>query len=546
VTLSASFNDLCDNYFSRYSGLFTGIYTSNSVDSCKHVLKTSEASIVVVDSDAQMEKIQIIRHELPKLKAIVQISTPSHENVLWWNDLEKINTSEVENEYQRRLAEISANECCALVYTSGTVGNPKAVMVSHDNLTWTTKVISEHLTMTKDKREVFMSYLPLSHMAGQILDVYLTLTVAATVYFTEKDAIKSSFLNSLEEIRPTLFIGVPRIYEKIQHKMICLENASGILLKLLDFIAKNLSLKHHQRQKVQSAAFLVAKKLCLNQKKTLLGLDRCRNLLTAAAPMSREMKNYFLSLDLPLREMYGMTEVTVHCMSTKDSSINGTVGRNINGTETKILNPDENGCGEICVKGRNVFMGYLNDVEKTKEAFDDEGFLKTGDCGCIDENGLVYITGRLKEIIITSGGENIPPVFVENLVKAECEAISNAFLVGDGRKFLTILITFKTQIDANGALTNELATETLKWLENIGSKQKSLSGIISDPKVLQVVQAAIDRANRKAISNAQKVQKFAILPRDFSVLGGELGPTMKVKRNVVLEKYKNIIDKLYL
>lgn len=223
--------ETCHNV-ALYRGLFTGVYVSNSSMACQHVLKSSHANIVVVDDLLQMQKILEIKHELPDLRAIVQISGPfveslTSEDGFWrWDELLTMNTDDVEIEYEQRLADISAGECCALLYTSGTTGDPKGVMISHDNFTWTVEKVAKRLEISEESQEVFMSYLPLSHMAGQLLDVFLSLSVAATVYFAEKDAMKLSFMQTLNEVRPTLFMGVPRIYEKLQNKIKEIENCA--------------------------------------------------------------------------------------------------------------------------------------------------------------------------------------------------------------------------------------------------------------------------------------------------------------------------------
>lgn len=252
---------------------------------------------------------------------------------------------------------------------------------------------------------------------------------------------------------------------------------------------------------------------------------------------------------MPILDVYGLSETSgAHAFASFDTPNVDSVGRTLQGFKTKIVHPDENGYGEVCIKGRHVFMGYLNDDQRTFEAFDDHRWFHTGDVGYIDDAGNIFITGRIKELVITAGGENIAPVAIENLVKTECIAISNAFLVGDRRKFLSLLVTLKTKTSSDGAPLDELLPETMKWLEKLNLNYKTLTEVLAagpDKKVVQAIQDAIDSANDKAVSNAQKVQKFAILPHDFSIPTGEFGPTMKVKRNEVLEMYREIIDKFY-
>lgn len=506
-----------------------------------------------------MEKIHEIKDKLPHLKAVIQTLPPYAQYVkkadgYWrWSELEALNTDDVEEEYQKRSSQIVANECCCLIYTSGTVGKPKGVMLSHDNLTWDSYSITVHLENLQIGKEVLVSYLPLSHVAGQMVDIFIPLTLAGAVYFADRDALKGTLVKTLAVAQPTLFLGVPRVYEKIQEKMMAVGSQSGALKKVIGSWAKGVAFQHHMDRMAgrpsNSIQYKIANKLVMSKVKHALGLLRCKYMVTGAAPMSVDTKKYFLSLDMPILDVYGMSESTGgHSLSKLEAPTFETAGKNLPGIKSKIVNQDENGHGEICLKGRHVFMGYLNEVEKTNEAIDDDGWLHTGDIGYIDRDGYIFITGRIKELIITAGGENIPPVLIENLVKSECSAISNAFLVGDKRKFLTMLVTLKTEMDGEGVPRQELTPETLKWVEGLNLKYKKLNEILAagpDPKVIQAIQEAINRANRSSVSNAQKVQKFALLPNDFSIPTGELGPTMKLKRNVVVEKYGDIIEKLY-
>uniref|UniRef100_A0A2M3YZ29 long-chain-fatty-acid--CoA ligase n=1 Tax=Anopheles braziliensis TaxID=58242 RepID=A0A2M3YZ29_9DIPT len=541
-------------------GIITGVYTTNSAESVQHVLESSRAQIVVVDDAKQMEKVRSIRANLPLLKTIIQTMPPyapyvkREDGYYRWSELVEMNVDDVEEEFNNRLANIAINQCCCLVYTSGTVGNPKGVMLSHDSLTWDSYSIGKRLYQIRYAEEVLVSFLPLSHVAAQMVDIFLTLQFACTVYFADKDAMKGTLLHTLQEAKPTRMLAVPRVYEKIQEKMLSVGAQSTALRKMVAGWAKSVTLQHHlnamEGKPTNSWQYRLVRNYLLSKVKDALGFSRCVTLATAAAPMDRETKKYFMSLDLPINEAFGMSESSgAHSLTAPDSYNFDTIGKALGGCETKIDKPDERGHGEICMRGRHILMGYIGEEAKTRDAIDEDGWLHSGDVGYIDDAGFIYITGRIKELIITAGGENIPPVHVENLVKNELPFVSNAFLVGDKRKFLTMLITLKTQMNLDtGAPKDELTPDTIAALKEFGAEYSKLSEIHAAgpcPKVLKAIQEGIDRANLKAISNAQKIQKFALLKEDFSVPGGELGPTLKVKRNVVVEKNKDIIEQFY-
>lgn len=301
----------------------------------------------------------------------------------------------------------------------------------------------------------------------------------------------------------------------------------------------------------------------------LLGLEQCKYFLTGGAPVSTELKHFFLGLDMPLCDLYGLSE-TGGALTLHPTRINNlySSGTPLKGFEVRINEPDVNGHGEIVVRGRSVFMGYVNQPDKTEEAIDADGWLHSGDLGYLDSFGNIVISGRLKELIITAGGENIPPVHIEELIKRELPCVSNALLIGDHRKYLTVLLALKTKSDPQtGRPLDELRDETIEWLRHIGLNQTHLSELLNipadlqlpneeralaaaleinaEPKLYEALEQGIKRANKDAISNAQCVQKFALLPHEFSMLTGELGPTLKVRRNIVHAKYAPVIERLY-
>lgn len=487
---------------------------------------------------------------MPSLKSIIKIQKPYDEclkleDVYTWKDLDDMNVDDVEEIYRLRLSKIYPNYCCCISFTSGTTGNPKGAMMSHDNLIWNTQNIIQTLTDLKMGEEIFVSYLPLSHVAAQVIDIFLSITLCGTVYFADSNALKGSLIKTLIDARPTFFFAVPRVYEKIQEKInSTFVKVHGVKKYFLSW-AQHAAIEYHLHR-TTSFKYEIAKYFFLNKMKQDLGLDRVKIAIIGAASSNIDTLKFFYGIDLPLSDAYGMTESSgvITVILPKFAKI-GTVGKQLTGIEIKINDCDDDGCGEICARGRNTFMGYLNDIQKTKECIDDDGWLHSGDVGRIDSEGYLHITGRIKELVITAGGENIPFMHIENLVKKECPAISNAFLIGDKRKFLSMLITLKSELDENNAPTDILAPESLKLIKELNLNFTKMSEIQNHPKVIDAIQAAINRANKNSISNAQKVQKFAILPNDFSLATGELSPTMKLKRNFLIEKYQEIIDKFY-
>uniref|UniRef100_A0A8C7ZXT5 long-chain-fatty-acid--CoA ligase n=1 Tax=Oryzias sinensis TaxID=183150 RepID=A0A8C7ZXT5_9TELE len=487
-------------------GLAAGIYTTNSPEACQYVAANCEANILVVENQKQLDKILQVKDQLPHLKAIIQ--------------------------YKGNVAVFlqRANECCTLIYTSGTTGNPKGVMLSQDNITWTAR-ISSGLICKNYGQEILISYLPLSHVAAQMVDIWISMSFSGTTYFAEPDALKGSLVNTLKEARPTCFLGVPRVWEKMQEGM----RAGG---------EKASPLK---KRNLVPWGFMLANNLVFKKVRAALGLDRCRYCFTGAAPITKDTLEYFLSLNIPVKELYGMSESSgPHTVSIDEYRI-GSCGKVIPGSKIKLNNPDEEGNGEVCFWGRNVFMGYLNMPDKTEEALDEDGWLHSGDLGKFDQENFLYITGRIKELIITAGGENIPPVPIEDAVKSELPIISNTMLIGDKLKFLSMLITLKCVMDDNGEPTNELSSEVLDFCRRHSVTATKVSEITAnkEPAIYNAIQEGIDRVNARSTSNAQKIQKWVVLERDFSVVGGELGPTLKLRRPIVVKMYQEKINELY-
>ncbi|XP_063242688.1 long-chain-fatty-acid--CoA ligase ACSBG2 isoform X3 [Bacillus rossius redtenbacheri] len=483
-------------------GVACGIYATNSPEACYHCLSDSRANIAVAGDHEQLEKILAVKDRLPELATVIQYSgAPRVPGVLSWEDVMRIGREQSDEQLESTLKTLAINECCTLVYT--------------------------------------------------VIDIYVPIEAAITIYFADKDALKGTLFQTVQKVRPTSFFGVPRVWEKLRDAIDHSTNQNSNLKNSFVSWARRQSLQHNiaKMNGIEgiSVGYRLAKHLVFDRVKTALGFDCCTVLSSGAAPLSDDTKEFFMSYDMIILEGYGMSEIPVHTTSLHTAFRVGSIGRNLPGTETKIQVPTQ-GVGELLFRGRNVFMGYLNDEASTRASVDGEGWLHSGDIGRQDDCGFIYVLGRLKEIIITSGGENVPPMQIENEVKKELPIVSHAFLVGDKRKFLSVLLTFKTEQDPDSGLPlDRLSSDSRRWLEKLSCDASTVAQLLQsgNEKVMAAIQDGIDQVNSRATSNAQKIQKFSILPQDFSVKTGELGPTLKLKRKVIETQYRSTIEQLY-
>jgi long-chain-fatty-acid--CoA ligase ACSBG len=280
--------------------------------------------------------------------------------------------------------------------------------------------------------------------------------------------------------------------------------------------------------------------LILKRIKGALGLDQCKGFLYGAAPIKQSTVDYFASLDIPIMGAYGMSETTALVTIQSNEKFNlSSVGFALAGTDLKIDNPDDKGNGEIIFRGRNIMMGYLKNEQATRETIDSQGYLRSGDLGKIDSNGFLYITGRIKELIITAGGENVAPLIIEDSFKEFCPPCSNIMVIGDNQKFLSAIITFKVDIDmAQGIPSNNLTSEARNFFKNqLGVEIKTSEEAVKNEKIKKFVEQCISKTNAKAVSRATHMRKWTLIATDFSIAGGELTPTLKLKRKVTEKKY---------
>ncbi|XP_032926145.1 long-chain-fatty-acid--CoA ligase ACSBG1 isoform X2 [Catharus ustulatus] len=538
-------------------GIVTGIYTTNSPEACYYMVHDSKTDIMVVENQKQLDKIMQIWNRLPHLKAVVLYKdsiAERHPNLYTMEEFLELGGDVSDSTLDDIINSQKPNQCCVLIYTSGTTGKPKGAMLSHDNITWTSAHCSRAGGMqpAEVQQESIVSYLPLSHVAAQMYDLWTGIKWGEQVYFAEPDALKGSLINTLKEVQPTSHMGVPRVWEKIMEKLQDASAQSGFMKKKMLSWAMSLSLERHlmgSNSGLQQLWTRLADYLVLAKIRNALGLSSCQKHFCGAAPLNRETLDFFLGLNITLYEAYGMSETTgPHCLSGPHIYRQHSCGKPPPGCRVKLVDKDAEGNGEICFWGRTVFMGYLNMEDRTKETFDEEGWLHSGDLGKLDKDGFLYVTGRIKDLIITAGGENVPPIPIEDAVKKELPIVSNAMVIGDKKKFLSMFLTLKSVLDPDTSDPTDILTEQAKdFCQRSGSKATRVSEIVAmrDPAIYRAIQEGIDRVNSTATNRVHCIHKWIVLPRDFSIAGGELGPTMKLKRLAVLEKYRNEVDSFY-
>lgn len=575
-----------------------GIYPSDTAEQVSFKCRHSGASVAFIEDARKLEKFQKAAQDSTRLRAVVcwacepiDIKGADGKEIpcYSWEQFMALGVDVKEGELDQRIAKVQPGHCCALIYTSGTTGAPKAVMITHDN------IIYEVSTVLADLRQIYnlpqeeriLSYLPLSHVAGMMIDMIMPLIGTEktagwwVAHFARPYDLKVGALGDrLRLVQPTLFLGVPRVWEKVAEKVKAIGAAKPACVRSLSGWCKGKLLAHQMNCQLGGNG---AKKCChclaakiLGAVKTALGLNQCRYGFTGAAPIMKDTLEYFGSLGININEVYGMSECTGATTWSVDAAhVWGSCGFKMNGSEVKIFKVNaetgekkecpltenlfqstEEEQGEICFRGRHIMSGYLANPDlgtdhlqeiqrKTDAAIDAEGWLHSGDKGTMDKRGMVKITGRYKELIIGAGGENVAPVPVENSIKRLCPALSNVLMVGDQRKYNVALITLKAK-GATGELPggNDLDGPALKVNESV----TTISAACKDDTYIQAITDAITATNNDGSccpSNAAKVQKFTILPTDFSVTGGELTPTFKTKRSVVCKKYKAVIDLMY-
>lgn len=483
-----------------------GIYPTSSTEQCEYIINHSDAEFLFVDTCEQLEKAANTGAPFPKLKEIICLEKTDNETV---EIAEKENRIGVDVKYipvtfykdflafgkqnhakfYTRIEEIGFNakpeDTAIMVYTSGTTGNPKGAMLSHQYILNSCESLRQ--TIPIYDTDVSFSYLPGCHVAERISGIYNRLYNGAAAYFVDD---LSKLYAYILEVKPTVFASLPRFFEKIYAKVIS---------------------EHGKDASEQSL-------------KDAFG-GRIRLLTSGGAPLPNEIAEFFADRNLPILQAYGLTENICVAFNRADDFKFGTVGKPMPMCDVKIA-----GDGEILVKSPMMFSGYYKEPKKTAEMFDAEGWLKTGDLGAIDADGFLKIVGRKKEIIVLSSGKNVAPALLENLLK-ENHLISQAFVFGDGKSYCVALVTLNRAEAEAFARANEI-------------KYKNYIDLTRREIFFQSVKETVERANAR-VSSSEQIKRFKILERDFQPDSDEITPTLKLKRNVIFKNFSDILEKLY-
>src|SRR5215203_289736 len=501
------------------------IYQTNSPEECQYVIENSDAKAVIVEDSDQLAKIDAIRDRVPKLEHVIRVEGTGG-NAISMDELIEAGSGRSDSEWEQRWQSVTPDDICTFIYTSGTTGRPKGCVISHGNYrSMVTMALDESVL---ERNTTTYLFLPLAHSFALLIQL-LSFDLGGNIAYWERDPLK--IIPNLAEVKPDYFPSVPRIFEKIYTAATGDVGKSGGLRKLVFNWAIGVGKKVRERERAgKPVGWLLRKqyefadKQVLSKIRALFG-GRIKNCVTGAAPINPEILRFFDAAGVLILEGWGMTETsTAATVARPDAFKFGKVGRAFQGCEIRIADD-----GEILVRGPNVFQGYYKNEEATKETLED-GWLHTGDIGELDGDGYLSITGRKKDIIITAGGKNITPANLEAEIK-QSPYVSQCVVIGDRRPYLVALITLDPEECAKLAEERGWPADPAELAHHEGMRQ--------------LLQEHLDEVNEK-FARVEQVKKFEILPQDLSQEGGELTPTLKVKRNVVTQKYENEVDELYV
>src|SRR5829696_5355790 len=496
------------------------IYATNSPEECQWVAGNSEARVVVCEDAEQVVKIRAVQGDLPALEQIVVVDPAGDTgDAISLAELRERGRGRDPEELAERARAVTRDQPYTIIYTSGTTGPPKGCVLSHGNYRDVVSMV-EHDAVVQ-AGDVAYLFLPLAHSFALLIQL-TALDLGATLAYFGGDP--KQIIPELSEVKPTYLPSVPRIFEKLYTLVTAhgdpeqIKAATQVGLKVRQLQAAGREVPAEFRAHFDAAD----EKLFKNVRAAFGG--RLRQATSGAAPIAQEILEFFFACGVPVLEGYGMTETaTASTVSTVDSYRFGSVGRALPGLEIRIAED-----GEVLLKGPNIFQGYYKNEDASFGSIED-GWLHTGDLGRLDEDGFLYITGRKKDIIITAGGKNLTPANLENDLK-QSRWISQAVMYGHRRPYPVALIT--------------LDPEEIPHFAREHGLPEDIAALANEPKVIELIQSELDKVNSR-YAQVEKIKKFVILDHDLSQETGELTPTLKVKRNVINEKYADLFDSLY-
>jgi len=512
-------------------GITVPIYQTLLSPDVAYIIGNSEAKIIIVEDQSQLDKVMQVKDNLPNLKKIIVMERVKDDNplIMSFEDVCSLGVKKEEEEpgiFEKNLSSINLDDVATYVYTSGTTGPPKGSIITHSNIMFICRSVRK--IIPSDDSNNTISYLPLAHIYERIGNQFFgTYTGGRTSYAESFDALAQN----LQEEHPTILLAVPRVFEKVYERILtAVKEEPKLKRSIFNWsleVGKEVSQLRQMKKGVPlplKIKYSLAEKLVFSKIKKSLG-GRVKWIVSAAAPLSVDIAHFFDALGILILEGYGLTETSAPAtLNTPDWYKIGTVGRPIPGVEIKIADD-----GEILIKGGGVFQGYFKNPEATKEALKD-GWFYSGDVGELDKDGFLKITDRKKDIIITAGGKNIAPQNIENHFKNNLY-LSEVLVIGDKRPYLTALITLNKE-------------EITKFAQEKGISFKDFSQLIKHPEIKSLVESIVEEKN-KSLARFETIKKFTILDKDFTIESGELTPTLKVKRKFATQKFKEQIMAMY-
>jgi len=512
-----------------------GVYPTSSPKQLQHILQDSGTRLLFVENQEQLDKVLEVLPDCPHVQQIVVMEHEGlrgfeHPKVVFFDaflnkGLELATTQAAV--FENRIAQTRSDALAFLVYTSGTTGAPKGAMILNSNLVFQLSLATEYLDVTVGDKS--LSFLPLCHIAERMASVYNPLAVGLIVHFPENS---STVFNDIREVAPHVVFAPPRFWEKMYSQIeLFMRDAIWPARWLYQTAQAMGSAEVEARLKGNAPVSkgpieTLIRWLAMRNVRIFLGLQNVKTALTGAAPVPPDLIRWYLSCDIELREAFGMTETTGFCTATPKGGIRlGWAGIKAPGTEIRIAAENE-----ILIRGQNVFGGYWNLPDKTQESLDADGWLHTGDCGEIDGDGYLAIRDRIKDILITSGGKNITPSHIENLLKFS-PYITDSVVIGDAKKYLTCLVMIDQEHVAKFAQENQVP-------------YTDFSSLAKRPEVVALVQREVERINQQ-LARVEQIKDFRIIAELLTAEDDELTPTMKLKRKVIATKYADLIESMY-